>query len=95
MTKYLLYILYPLILLALYPVVEFEIYKYTHAHESVSSFSYWFRILFSGPLLIAVGILLVWFYKGIHKLVGIVSVAIGVYWLVMLSRDIIAEIRIF
>src|SRR5688572_30293962 len=91
----LLYILYGVTLLAVYPIIEFEIYRHTEVNESVSDFSYWFRLLFSGPILIAIGLLLVWLYMKVHKILGILSIGIGVYWLIVVSNDIISEIWVF
>jgi hypothetical protein len=91
MRRDLLFVLYPLILLSLYPVIEFEIYRYTDGIEPVSAFFYWFRLFFSGPLLIITGIILVWLYKAIHKAVGFATIAVGIYWVALLLSEFLSE----
>lgn len=90
-----LIIAYILIILSLYPVIEFEYHRYTKEYEEVSAFSYWFRIFFSGPFLIIIGGLLVWKATKFHKIIGLLSLIVGIYWIIKVTSDIVSEIRIF
>lgn len=91
----LLIIAYILIFLSLYPIIEFEYFRYTEEYEQVSTFSYWFRIFLSGPILIVIGVLLIWKTMKFHRAIGLISFIIGIYWIIGILKDIIAEIRIF
>jgi hypothetical protein len=79
---------YVTICLSLYPIGEFILHSSTDGYEDVSTFSYWFRLLLSGPLLILSGILLVSAFPRIHKVLGVGSIAIGVYWMISVFRDL-------
>ena len=96
MRSYLVYLIYIIVLFSLLPIIQFEIYKATSSYAKANSFFIWFRIFLSSPLLIILGIVLITIYENrINKFFGCCSVIIGVYWLIVLSKDIISEIRIF
>jgi hypothetical protein len=88
MRIYLLYFIYGVILFALFPLLQFEIYKATDTYEKADPFFIWFRIFFSGPLLLFLGIALIALFKDrVHKIFGFISIIIGVYWLILLIKD--------
>ena len=73
--------------LALFPILQFEYFKLTPALDNASSFWIWFRILFSGPLLVVIGILLLFVLKGKYRIFGGICLCIGLYWIIELIRD--------
>lgn len=96
MRLYLVYLIYVIILFSLFPIIQFETYKVTNSDLKAASFFIWFRIFLSSPLLILFGIGLITFYGNeINKILGCLSVTIGIYWLCVLLKDIISEITIF
>lgn len=87
--------LYFITCLALFPILQFEYFRFTPAYDQASSFWVWFRIFFSGPLLLTVGATLLFLLKGKHRVFGIICLFIGLYWITGVVQDIISEIRIF
>ena len=85
-----LFIFYGIMLLALYPIAEYEFHLRTIETETVTTFSYVLRLVFSGPLLILAGILMFWSCKGIHRLFGGIAALIGIYWLSLVLRDLLS-----
>lgn len=75
--------------LALFPILQFEYFKRTPAFDKASSFWLWFRILFSGPLLVIIGVSLLFLLKGKHRIFGGICLCIGLYWIIGLIRDMV------
>ena len=90
-----LIVLYLIAFLALFPILQFEYFRFTPVYDQATSFWVWFRIFLSGPLMLAIGTTLVFLLKGKHRVFGIICLLVGLYWIIGILKDIIAEIRIF
>jgi hypothetical protein len=85
MRKALLYVIYPVILFCIFPLIQYEVYKRTVENEDAATFWIAFRVLFSGPFLLLLGLFLILVYKErLHKILGIISVGIGCYWVYLI-----------
>jgi len=91
--KSILMITYGLALVALYSLIQLEYFSSTLKHESTKGYwaaylsSLWdyFRVVFSGPILLVTGVVLLLKYKNyIHKLFGCISLTGGLYWAIKL-----------
>lgn len=92
MKQYLLYIIYPIQIFLIYSILRYFYYVIYYPNIFDSDFFIYMRLLFSGPLLIVIGIALVKIYNGLfNKIMGWISISIGSFWLILLLRDIVAE----
>ena len=83
--KFAIYLIYALVLLALFPLIQFKYFNSTLEHETSNRFLFNIRLAFSGPILLVAGLILVLKYKNyFHKMVGVVSLIGGVYWAIKL-----------
>jgi hypothetical protein len=74
-------LIYGLAFVALFPLIQFEYFKSTLSHENPYGFWFTFRVVFSGPILLIIGPILLLKYKNyIHKIFGCISVIGGLYW---------------
>ena len=92
MRKLFSYLIYPLILISLFPIIQFEVYKRSSIVEGAHPFWIVFRIFFSGPILLLCGLILVIIYRErIHKIAGGLSLIVGCYWLYLILEAVVAE----
>jgi hypothetical protein len=85
----LMFFIYAVILFALLPIVQYEVYQATTLYDSRGSFFIWVRVFLSGPLLINFGALLLLIYKQwVHKLFAIIALVVAIYWLAVLYREL-------
>ena len=86
-----LVILYGLIIIALIPVIQFYFSIGIFHPEGKPSWLL-FGIFSCGPLLVFLGVILVSFFqKTVHKILGSLSIIIGIIWLILLFKDVAAE----
>jgi uncharacterized Tic20 family protein len=81
------FVIYALILLAIFPLIQFEYYKSTPAFDSASPFWVSFRVSYSPLILITCGLVLIFKYTRGHKILGCISVLIGIYYVVIIIKD--------
>jgi hypothetical protein len=87
--NYSLEIIYCLILVALFPVIEFEYYKSTSEPAYASYFTILLRILFTGPVLFFSALTLIFYYKKlIHNFFGFVCLFVGIYWICKVGHEV-------
>jgi len=87
MGKLSLFIIYALILFSFFPLIQFEYYKSTPKVDSVAPFWVSFRASYSPLILIIGGLILIFKYAYIHKVLGCISVIVGVYYVIMIIKD--------
>jgi hypothetical protein len=88
----LLYIIYPLVLLSLFPIIQYEVVKRSIEYDEASKFWILFRVVFSGPILLLSGLVLAIAYrKWQHKVIGIICTGISCYWIYMVIVALAAE----
>ena len=91
-----LIMLYLIACLALFPILQFEYFRLTPTLDQASPFWVSFRVFFSGPLLLIVGIILLFMLNSNkHKFSGIIFLLVALYWIIGIIKEIVAEIRIF
>ena len=89
MQKHFSFLIYLLILISLFSIIQFEVYKRSSILEGVHPFWIFFRIFFSGPLLLLCALTLIFFYRDrIHKIFGGLSLIAGCYWTYLVFKDI-------
>jgi hypothetical protein len=87
----LLFILYPLALLAAYPIFVYIYAFVVHAY-SVDSDTYALeRLCICAPALIVLGLCLVLSYKGVHRIIGSVILTFGAVWLICVIKTVMGE----
>src|SRR5436190_1692639 len=81
--KLVVFIVYIGILIALFPIIQYEIYYRTDTLKEINPFWIKFRVFFSGPLCLILGLCLIALsVRRIHKIFGIISVALGI-WIII------------
>jgi hypothetical protein len=78
-----LFIVYMGILIALFPIIQYEIYYRTETLKEINPFWIKIRVYLSGPLCLILGVCLIALSaRRIHKIVGIISVVLGI-WIII------------
>jgi hypothetical protein len=94
--SYQIIVLYLAGIVFLYPVMaHILMYQLGYMTDELPHGKYWtyMQIFFSGPVLIILGLLLYFKYRGltINKIFGVLFLIIGVYWLYNVISDVIKE----
>ena len=94
--NYKIAIVYFLSLLFLYPVVAHVLmYRMGYLVDKLPHGHFWvyMQIFLSGPAVIILGLVLYLKYRQIvlNKIIGVILVLVGIYWLYVLIGDIIKE----
>lgn len=87
----LLFILYPIGILFLYPIIRYIYFFTIKTSYDVKDRFVFIRVYLSSPLLIIVGICLFFLYKGFHKISGLIFISIGLLWFLFLIRELMHE----
>ncbi len=89
MKKVYLFLIYVFVIISLFPLVQFEYYRRTLTleHSPVSSFWVDFRSSYSVLFLIVCGIVLLWKYSRVHKILGAIFMIVGLYYFINIVRD--------
>jgi hypothetical protein len=87
----LLFILYPLALLAAYPIFSYIYAFAVHSYTVDSDTLALERLCICSPALIVLGLCLVLSYKGVHRIIGSVILTFGVVWLICVIRTMMGE----
>lgn len=91
MSSKLLFILYPLALVAAYPIFVY-IYSFAIHAYSVESDTYALeRLCICAPALIVLGLCLVLSYKGVHRIIGSLILTFGAVWLICVIKTMMGE----
>jgi hypothetical protein len=89
MKQIFLFILYLSGIFLLYPIIQyyFVVARSPHAVD----YLVFVRVYFCAPLLIIIGTCLFFLYKKVNKISGLIFFAAGVYWLIILLKEIMIE----
>jgi len=86
--KYLLYIIYIVVLFAIYSILRYYLIEF----DRHSMFFSLIRIFFASPALIILGVVVLIIYDGmLNKIVGWISILTGTFWLFQLIIAILEE----
>lgn len=94
MKKVLLYLLYIVLLISIYPIIRYFYFSIFDRFTSDVSFYVKFRVYFSGPLLIFFGAILAIGFTGINRFFGFISILLGISCLLMIFKAILEEVNI-
>jgi hypothetical protein len=87
----LLFILYPLAIFVLYPIIRY-LYLFVIVTNSNAIDKFVFtRVYFSSPVLIIIGIFMLFLYKGFHRISGLIFLSVGLLWLLFMIRELMHE----
>lgn len=80
-------VLYVGVLVAALLIVQFELGMVNPTFGTVNSFIIWLRVFFVPPILFFFGIILLFAFDRFHKIAGLLSIALSVYWVMHILQD--------
>jgi len=91
MKKFSLVIIYMLEVLAFFPILRYILYFIVTKHSFHDDKYVFTRVFISVPILIILGLVLIFKYGKINKIFGILFITIALLWSIILIKSFLAE----